>query len=118
MRFFKNCNQRILQTAADASTILGVRLPDNRATIEDCNVQELRNFITARGGKISGRCADLLLSANAYQFIEEQVSKTYVDFNPNPSGSLYLDIKTSSTRSTSDILHDLNTNNDEFDSDT
>ena len=114
----KNCNQLILQTAADASTILGVRLPENRDKREDCTVKELRNYIAARGGKISGKREQLLTAAKAHQFLEGQVAKRYVDRNPNPNGSLYLSVNTSGTRSVSEILNELYQNKDKFDAET
>ncbi|KAL7537896.1 hypothetical protein ACHAXR_008146 [Thalassiosira sp. AJA248-18] len=92
-RLAQNCNQLILETAASVSTILGVRLPAHRQKIDDCNTTELRKYIAARDGKIQGNRAALLREAKAYEYMEKQVPKRYVDRNPNPNASMNSDEK-------------------------
>lgn len=102
-----DCSQLNAKTAADASAIRGVKLPDGKAA-DNCHVPELRDFVAARGGKISMARDDLVSAVKCYQFIEQQVPKAYVDRNPDPNGLLYTTISTSCTRSIEQILHDLN----------
>lgn len=46
------CCELLRQTAADVSTIRGVNLPEGKEAHE-CNVSVLRDFVAARGGKIT-----------------------------------------------------------------
>ena len=101
-----DCSQLIHQTAAKASTIRGISLPEGRA-VNECTVANLRDFIAARGGKISMKKSELVTAVKQYQFIETQAPKTYVDRNPNPNGILYAKIDTSGTRNVGTILEDL-----------
>lgn len=96
-----DCSQLIHRTLAEVSEIRGVNLPKNP---DQCTVPDLRDFCAARGGKISLLKADLITNAKLYQFIEQQVSKAYVDRNPNKSGSLYENIYTGSKSSIKEIL--------------
>ena len=81
-------------------------MPANK-TPDQCTVSELRDFVAARGGKISGRKPELVNTVKSWQFIEAQVSKPYIDRNPNPNGILYAKIDTSGTRPIGEILDDL-----------
>ena len=101
-----DCSQLLLKTAADASTIRGANLPENK-TPSECTVSILRDFIAARGGKISGRKEELVALVDTYQFIEKQVPKVFVDRNPNPNGILYAKIDTSGKQSIGAILGQL-----------
>jgi len=51
---------------------------------------------------------ELVATVKQYIFLEKQVSKTYVDRNPNPNGRLYTTIETSSTWTIEAILIELN----------
>ena len=61
-----------------------------------------------RGGKLTLSKKDVVYTVKQHRFIEKEVSKTYVDCDPNPNASTYVDINTSSTRSIGTILTDLN----------
>ncbi|KAL7537995.1 hypothetical protein ACHAWF_012226, partial [Thalassiosira exigua] len=102
-----DCSQLLHCSAADVSTIRGVRLPTDK-TVDQCNVSELRDYVAARGGKISLTKPHLVKAAKAYSFLEAQVSKRYVDRHPDPNGTLFVSVSTSCTRSVRDILSELN----------
>jgi len=66
-------SQLIKVTAEDTSTIRGANLPDNK-TVEQCTVGELRDFIAARGGTITGmNKAALIKLTKYYQLVETEV---------------------------------------------
>ena len=102
-----DCAQLLHRSAADASTIRGVRLPTDK-TVDQCNVSELRDFVAARGGKISLTKPHLVKATKAYSFLAAQVSKRYVDRHPDPNGTLFVSASTSCTRFVRDILSELN----------
>ena len=95
-----------MQTAAEASTIQGVNLPDGKIQ-EQCHVPDLRDFLACRGGSITMNKPELVKMVKLYQFMEKQVPKTYVDRHPDPNGSLYSKLDTSGTRRIDLILKDL-----------
>ena len=98
--------QLLHKSMADVSTIRGVQLPENKRP-EQCRVSELRDFVAARGGKISLNKPALVAAARQYLFLEKEVSKVYVDRNPDPNGLMYASVSTSSTRKVKDILDEL-----------
>ena len=83
-----NYAQLRLQTVAEASTIRGVNLPVGK-TIDQCTVAQLRDYIAARGGKISMNRTELVVAAKHYQFLEKEVPKEYVHRHPDQKGSMY-----------------------------
>ena len=97
----------LMQTTASASTIRGVNLPDGKAPSQ-CTVSVLRDAVSARGGKISGIDKEGMVKlVKAYQLVEEEVQKDYVDRHPDPNSSYYDKTSTSTTKSISQILSDL-----------
>ena len=50
---------------------------------------------------------ELVKIAKQYLLLEKQVSRVYVDRNPDPNGRLYAEINTSSTRSIGQIITQL-----------
>ena len=101
------CAQLINVTTAAVSTIRGANLPPNKAAA-DCNVSELRDFIAARGGKISGKNkGELIKIVKRYQLIEKEVEPTFVDRNPKPGGILYAKVDTSGTIAIGPMLDNL-----------
>ena len=103
-----DCAQLLHCSVANASTIRGVHLPRNKS-VEQCNVSELRDFVAARGGKISLNKPELVETSKSYSFLEAQVPKQYVDRCPDPNGTLYASVSTSCTRSVRSILSELKT---------
>lgn len=103
-----DCSQLIHRTVADVSQIRGVNPP---MPLDKCMVPDLRNYCAARGGIISLPRRALLLNAKCYQFIEKQVSKSYVDRHPNKSGSLYESIYTGSKSTIEEMLDNLRKSN-------
>jgi len=94
-------------SAADVSTVRGVNIPAGK-TKEQCTVTQLCDMMGAHGGKLILNKKDLVYTVKQYRFLEKEVSKTYVDRDPNPNASTSADIDTSSTRSIGTILTDLN----------
>ena len=101
-----DCSQLLHKSAADASTIRGVCLPDGKQP-NQCTVAQLRDFIAARGGKISMNRPELIKTVRQYQFIEKQVRKRYVERNADPNGELFAKFNTSGTRPVGDVLADV-----------
>lgn len=99
-------SQLLHHSAADASTIRGVNLPLSVAA-EQCDVPTLRDHIAARGGKISGKKADLVKASKSYIFLESQVSRSYINRQVDKEGSLYVSLNTSGTRSIGVIMAEL-----------
>ena len=101
-----DCSQLLKVSAADTSTIRGAHLPANK-TANQCTMPILRDFVGARGGKMTGNKNELVLAVKRYQLIEEEVTRTFVDRNPNPNGILYAKVDTSGTKSIGQQLDDL-----------
>mmetsp|Transcript_23314 Transcript_23314/g.55028 ORF Transcript_23314/g.55028 Transcript_23314/m.55028 type:complete len:627 (-) Transcript_23314:557-2437(-) len=114
----RNCNQLIATTAADVSNIEGIRLPASRESPVNCNVTELRNFIACRGGKVGGTKNELVKTVKANQFLEKQVSRNYVQRDVNKEGSLFHKSINSTSSSMAQILTDLHSNGNKFDTKT
>ena len=92
--------------AADHSSIRGVCLPEGK-TAEQCTVAQLRDYIAARGGKITMNKPELIRTSKQYSFIENEVPKQYVDRHRHSSGMLFDKVDASVTRPISAILTDL-----------
>ena len=101
-----DCSQLLHQSAADVTKILGIRQPSKK-TIEQCNCEDLWTYISCRGGKVSMNKPELIKTCQQYQFIEEEVSKTYINSDTNKNSSFYAKIDTSCTHDVGSILSDL-----------
>ena len=77
-------------------------------------VSQIRDFVGEQGGKIFGRKDELVKVAKLNQFMEKEIPRTYVNRQPNPSGSVYWKINTSCTRSLAQILSELMGNANRF----
>jgi len=104
-----DCSQLLHLSAADVSNVCGVNMPEGK-TEEQCTVSQLRDMVGARGGKLTLNKLELVYAVKQYRFLEGEVSKTYVDRNPNPNGSTYVDVNTSSMRTIGATLIELNAN--------
>ena len=102
-----DCSQLLHLSVADVSTVRGVNMPAGKPG-EQCTVPQLCDIIGARGGKLALNKKDLVSTVKQYYFLKREVSKTYVDRNPNHNVSTYADVDTNSTRSIGTILTDLN----------
>lgn len=96
--------QLLHQSAANESQIRGAKLDK---TPSQCTVTELRDFIAAHGGNITGNKPDLVPLAEQYLFLGKESPKVLVDRNPNPNGLMYANIDTGGERSIREILEDL-----------
>ena len=99
-------SQFIHQTAAVASTIRGVKLPEGK-TEDTSTVSDLSDYVAARGGTITLKKPELVKAAKCYTFLEGEVPKKYVDRHPDPNGSLYAKFDVSGTRSMGETLTEL-----------
>lgn len=77
-----DCSQLLVNTAAETSTIRGVNLPPG-ATPEECTVSALRDFLAARSGSITGNKPELVKAVKSHQFVEQEVSRRFVNRNYN-----------------------------------
>ena len=109
-------SQLINRTSADVSQIRGATLP--KEVIRDNCCDDLRDFVGAHGGNVTGRKADLEVTASDYQFMEKEVPWPLVDRAPAKTGSLFVKIDTSSTRDVGKILDSILSHCDQFDSNT
>ena len=50
---------------------------------------------------------DLIAAAKQYRFIEDGVSRSYIDQNPDRDGTMFASVSTSCTRPVSDILTEI-----------
>eukprot|EP00985_Skeletonema_marinoi_P002300 scaffold959_cov156-Skeletonema_marinoi.AAC.1 len=83
------------KTAANESNIRGAKLPENKSP-EQCTLQELRDFLIARGGKATITKRNAIPEVKRFLLIEKQSGiMQLVDRNPNPNGLLYADVNTS-----------------------
>jgi hypothetical protein len=95
------------QTAIRESNIRGAKLPDGMSP-EDCTVQDLRDFIIARGGKASITKTEAVSAVKRLLLIEGQSPTIQlVDRNPDPNGLMYASVDASGQLPIRVILEDM-----------
>ena len=94
--------------------INGISLPENRSSIDDCIVEELKAMIICRGGSLTGKDGkaltrpQLLLQLKAYMKLEKQKPSSIVYFDRGRcNNGIFAKIDTSERRSLPQMLIDL-----------
>jgi len=98
-------------SAVDTNKIKGISLPNNKSSLTECVVPELKAMIVARGGGLTSRDGkaynkdDLILHINAYQLLEEEnpTATVYFDRSETNNGS-FAQIDTSQSRNIPQML--------------
>ncbi|KAL3768178.1 hypothetical protein ACHAWO_006548, partial [Cyclotella atomus] len=98
-------------SAADTATVSGRSLPEGRATLNDCRVDELKGLIVCRGGNLTDRDgkalnkAELCRIAMAHLLLEEENPIHTVHFNRSRSNNgVFANIDVSERRTVPQIL--------------
>lgn len=98
-------SQLLHKSIANILVVRCARLPSNQRPGQ-CKVK-LRDFVAEREGKISLNKLELVAATKKDLFLEKEVPKVYEAQNPNPNGTMYASIRTSSTQSVIGILTEL-----------
>ena len=107
----------LCNSASDRNKIKGISLPENKSSIEECAVEDLKVVIICRGGSLTGKNgkslsrSQLLLQVKASLKIETEKPSSVFCFDRSRSNNgMFSKIDTSKRRSLTRIINDLANN--------
>jgi len=101
-------------SATDREKINGISLPENKQSLNDCKVEELKAMIICRGGSLTGKDGksltrpQLILQLKAYMKMEKEKPSSVVFFDRSRcNNGIFAKLDTSERRSLPQMLNDL-----------
>ena len=101
-------------SAAPREDINGLSLPEGKATVDKCTVDELKAMVIARGGNVTGKDGkalpkpELVRIVRAYLLLEKQNTKHTVYFKRDrKNNGIFAKIDTSERKSVKQIVDSL-----------